>query len=656
MIQALPPPTTLRTLRGFLGHAGFYRRFILNFAKISKPLTNYLSSKSNDITLDENALAAFEELKRALTHAPILQAPDWSLPFEIMCDASDYAVGAVLGQRREKKPVAIYYASKTLTDAQRNYSTTEKELLAVIFALDKFRSYLLCSKIIVYSDHAAIRYLLTKKEAKPRLIRWILLLQEFDLEIRDKKGCENFVADNLSRLKIIDSSPIQETFPDEQILAIQTGNIPWFAHIVNYLVAGKTPQGWKYTEKKKFFKDLRHYFWAEPELFHQGADQILRRCVPEEEQYSILKFCHSNPGGGHYAAKVTAHKVLESGFYWPAIFKDALDFYLKCLPCQAALNIDKRNHMPLKPILEVEIFDLWGIDFMGPFPKVNGYEYILMAVDYVSKWVEAVATRTNTSKVVSEFVESHIFCRYGCPRAMISDGGSHFVNHAFRNILKKYGVHHRITSPYHPQANGQIELCNREIQKILKKIVKPKGRDWPNRLDEALWAYRTAYKTPLGMSPFRLIFGKPCHLPLELEHKALWAIKQLNLSLDEAGKCRMLQLQELEEIRNEAYENSEIYKAKMKTFHDKNIKRRSFSKGEKVWLYNSRLKLFPGKFKSRWDGPFIVEEAYENGAVLLTNPSTHKSFTVNGQRLKPYLQHDPPHLPINIPLASPTNG
>ena len=138
---ALPPPTTQRTLRGFLGHASFYKRFILDFAKISKPLTNYLSSKSNDITLDENALAAFEELNRTLTHAPILQAPDWSSPFAIMCDASDYVVGAVLGQRREKKPMAIYYASKTLTDAQRNYSTTERKLLAVIFALDKFCSF-----------------------------------------------------------------------------------------------------------------------------------------------------------------------------------------------------------------------------------------------------------------------------------------------------------------------------------------------------------------------------------------------------------------------------------------------------------------------------------------------------------------------------------
>ena len=179
-----------------------------------------------------------------MTQAPVLQPPDWSLPFEIMCDASDYAIGAVLGQKVNKCPVVIYYASHTLAEAQRNYTTTEKELLAVVFALDKFRSYLLGSKVIIYSDHAALRYLLTKKEAKPRLLRWILLLQEFDVEIRDKKGSENVVADHLSRITILEGEPIQETFPDEQLLEVSHTHLPWFADIVNFKAIGQIPHGW----------------------------------------------------------------------------------------------------------------------------------------------------------------------------------------------------------------------------------------------------------------------------------------------------------------------------------------------------------------------------------------------------------------------------
>ena len=167
--------------------------------------------------------------------------PDWSLPFELMCDASDYAIGAVLGQRRNKQPHVIHYASRTLNDAQLNYSTTEKELLAVVFALDKFCSYLLGTKVIVYSDHAALKYLLTKKEAKPRLIRWMLLLQEFNIEIRDKKGSENVVADHLSRLVHEDDSlPILETFPDEQLLSLEVSE-PWYADLVNYFVTKQVP-------------------------------------------------------------------------------------------------------------------------------------------------------------------------------------------------------------------------------------------------------------------------------------------------------------------------------------------------------------------------------------------------------------------------------
>ena len=201
-----------------------------------------------------------------------------------------------------------------LADSQLNYITMEKELLAVVFALEKFRPYVLGSKIIVYTDHAALKYLLSKKEAKPRLIRWVILLQEFDLEIKDKKGSENSVVDHLSRLHTTSLGEISDTFPDEQLLAIMT-KVPWFAHIVNYLVTKSVPEYWNTHQKKKISYDIRYYFWEEPQLFHVGADQIIRRCVLEEEQEHILSMSHSSLCGDHFASRKTGAKVLQSGFY-----------------------------------------------------------------------------------------------------------------------------------------------------------------------------------------------------------------------------------------------------------------------------------------------------------------------------------------------------
>jgi len=243
LISNLPPPHTVKEVCSFLSHAGFYRRFIQDFSKIARPLCKLLVNEALFIFY-EDCKKAFRALKKILTSTPIIQPPNWGAPFEIMCDASAYAVGAVLGQCIDKLPHVVDYASRNLNDAQLNYSTIEKELLAVVFALDKFRSYLLGSKVIIYSDHAALMYLFSKKDAKSHLIRWILLLQEFDIEIQDKKGFENVVADHLSRITVDfteEATPISETFPDEQLMHIAHTPSPWFANIINYLVTGQMP-------------------------------------------------------------------------------------------------------------------------------------------------------------------------------------------------------------------------------------------------------------------------------------------------------------------------------------------------------------------------------------------------------------------------------
>ncbi|GJS79973.1 reverse transcriptase domain-containing protein [Tanacetum coccineum] len=451
----------------------------------------HLLEKNTPFIFSEDCILAFQTLKKKLTEAPILIAPNWDQPFEIMCDASDYAIGAVLGQRVEKHFRPIHYASKTMTEAESNYTTTEKEMLAVVYAFEKFRSYLIMNKSVVYTDHSALKYLFNRKDAKARLLRWVLLFQKFNFSVIDTKGAENYAADHLSRLE----NPY-ENYP-------VVADISKLNHAGNLLIKGNDN-----SQKKEIFQGVKHYFWDDPYVFRTCVDQIIRR----------------------------------QG------------------------KISHRDEMPQNAIQVCEIFDVWGIDFMGPFPSSRGNKYILVAVDYLSKWVEDKVLPTNDGPC---------------------DRGTHFCNDKFDKVMSKYGVTHRLSTAYHPQTSGQVEVTNQGLKRILERTVGENRASWSDKLDDALWAFRTAYKTPIGCTPYKLVYGKSCHLPVELEHKAYWALKHANFDLKTAGDHRKLQLNELNELRDQAYENSLIYKEKTKKLHDSKIKNRIFNVGDQVLLFNS---------------------------------------------------------------------
>nr|GEW07308.1 reverse transcriptase domain-containing protein [Tanacetum cinerariifolium] len=569
VISKLPHPTTVKGIRSFLGHAGFYRRFIKDFSKIPRPMTHLLEKNAPFVFFDD-CVQAFRTLKEKLTEAPILIAPDWDQPFELMCDASDFAVGAILGQRIEKHFRPIYYASKTMTEAEANYTTTEKEMLAVVYAFEKFRSYRIMNKCIVYTDHSALKYLFAKKYSKARLLRSILLLQEFDFKVVDTKGAENYAANYLSRLEnpyenVFDLKEINEFFPLETIskLVHHDQSTPWFFDFSNYHAGKFIIKGMKTQQKNKIFKDVKHYFWDDPYLFKTCADQVIRRCVAGQEAVDILTACHSRPTEGHYGANYTAKKVFDSGFYWPTIYKDSFELVKNCDSCQRQGKISEKDEMPQNAIQVCEIFDVWGIDFMGPFPNSKGNKYILVAVDYLSKWVEAKALPTNDARVVVKFLKS-LFSQFGTPKAIISDRGTHFCNAQFAKVMSKYG-----------------------------------------------------------------------------------ALKHANFNLKIVGDHCKPQLNELHELRDQAYENSLIYKERAKKLHDSKIKNRIFNVGDQVLLFNSRLKIFSGKLKTRWSGPFTITEVYPYGTAKLSH-ADGLNFKANCHRLKYYYVGDVP--PKDLPL------
>nr|GEV75710.1 reverse transcriptase domain-containing protein [Tanacetum cinerariifolium] len=353
----------------------------------------------------------------------------------------------------------------------------------------------------------------TIKDSNARLLRWVLLLQEFKFKVIDTKGAKNLVADHLSRLEnphqsVLDKKEINETFPLETLNMVSfrgDSSTPWFADFANY---------------------------------HAGNFVVKGMSSQQKNNSSKMK-------------PLTFSRL--------AIMDPPGDTMARTTPPKRCLTLD--------------------IDFIGPFPSLRGNKYILVAVDYLSKWVEAKALPTNDARVVCKFLKS-LFARFRTPCAIISDRGTHFYNDQFVKVMLKYGVTYRLATVYHPQTSRQVEVSNRGLKRILKRTVGENYASWSDKLDDTLWAFRMAFKTSIGYTPYNLVYENACHLPIKLKHKAYWALKHANYDLLTAGDQHKVQVNKLNKLHDQAYENSLIYKEKTKRLHDSKIKYRVFNVGD----------------------------------------------------------------------------
>ena len=476
-------------------------------------------------------------------------------------DASDIAIGSALMQLSEPnwyRPV--YYASRKLSIAERNYSTTEREALGMIYSINKFRHYLLGKKFTFHVDHSALLYLVSKQELTGKLARWTLLLQEFEFDILHRPGVQHAIADYLSRLESGEEGiGVPDDFLDGQLFRVEAVRVQeineeskdaWISEMTIFLTTGLPPEHLSADERKGLAVRSRNFCFLNDTLYHKGADGIWRRAVRQFEKSVILRESHCGIAGGHYAGETTARKIWNSGLWWPTVMKDAVDYCRKCDLCQRLGQPTEKDRMPFQPILPLEPFQKWGLDFVGSFKPVTirtGNRYIIVATDYCTKWVEAKPLRDNTATSTTKFLYENIWCRFGCPIELVSDQGTHFINKIVHELSTYYAVVHKKSTPYYPQANGLAESTNKTLQTILKKIVNENRTDWDQKLQSALWAYRTSYKTSIKSTPFRMAFGLEAIMPVEFQILTLriQATEKLNeLQSEQIRKEALLLLEE----------------------------------------------------------------------------------------------------------------
>eukprot|EP00118_Oscarella_pearsei_P018893 m.196972 g.196972 ORF g.196972 m.196972 type:complete len:1094 (+) comp39535_c1_seq2:160-3441(+) len=649
-VSKLAAPKSKKELRSFTGLASYYRRFVKGFAEIALPLLRLLSDEVR-YEWKEPQQRAFEALCQALMTSPVLVHPDWTQMFYVQTDASDYALGAVLAQRNEGGlEQVVQYLSRKLNPGERKWDTREKELLAVVWACETLRPYLIDCPFVIETDHANLRWLFASRRASGRLGRWVLRLQEYDFDVQFKPGRANTNADALSRLPTVDDV----TTPDsEAVLAI--GQLPDPPSTTELLEAQRqdpqlrpamdflmgTREDGANEDPPITVSDLlqgpgQYAVDAVTGLLVHEVERNGMRCrvpvAPAKCQRGILTVLHCLPMAAHLGRRKTYNKA-RTRYFWKGMSRDVRDFVRECGACQTAKSLRPKRAGRLQLFSEEEPFATVGVDLLGPLPRSRrGNKYVVVMVDRFTRWPELSAIPDATAETVADAVVEKIVLRHGCPKKILTDRGAQFTSRLFRRMTERMGVKKIFTTAYHPETNGQVERFNRFIGGALRVYTGEEHDDWDDFLEALAFAYRTSIVDVIGDTQFHLVYGRDARLPVdvleggsdEVQRDAHQYGLQVTRRIIDAHQAAKAIQRKMDEKRKEAHDACH---------HDV-----EFEEGRLVLLYTPVVK--PGqsrKLQRKWAGPYRVAKKCSEVNYLIRHVTTGKESRVHVRRLRPFI-------------------
>ena len=658
-VQSFPRPKSVKDVRSFLGLANYYRRFVHNFAKISSPL-NRLTRKDIVFVWTPECEEAFLDLKRRLCSAPILAYPDFNQPFHLYTDASQSALGYILGQCINGKECVIAYGGRELNNAEKNYSTTEREALAVVDGVKRYQPYLAGNKFYIHTDHGSLSWLMRIKDPTGRLARWALQLQQYHFDIIHRAGTSNGNADALSRrsyVSLLSVSPaaqvtlpvsvIEPPCPPAATLHTLQRQDPDLAPIIQYLETSELPTEDK--EARSLLLQIDSYYLDGNgllcHLWTPGKRHLQALCsqivIPASLRHEVISACHDSPTASHFSTHKTYDKIRRR-YFWPGMFRDIDHWCRTCVDCAMKKIPRGQRKAPLLPIPVEGAFDRIAMDILGPLPVTNdGNRYIIVFSDYYTRWPEAFALPSIEAPRIAQLLVDEIVARHSAPRTLLSDRGPNFLATIVKEVCNLINTRRQHTTAYHPQTDGLVERFNATLTEGLSMYVSSNQKDWDKHIPMVLFAYRVSPNATTGESPFYLLYGREPRLPID----AALLLPTSNLS-PSVAEHRARIVQNLEDAQRTIRSNTQLAQQRMKLQYDKHSAPVHYEVGSKVWVFTPKTKKgLSKKLSHNFHGPYrIVHKLSPVHFRLRTLDNRVVSVPVHANRLKPF--YDPADRPI----------